>query len=103
MKGNITNCFLLQADLLLFCCCPLEAEVNQCTELALALGNTYRNSGWRINTQISLLHNFLPNTTGCPGVGPAVDQLDVSAFKIQLLNQNAHLCKKEEGGKPRRN
>lgn len=55
MKANITNCFLLPAELSLFCCCPLEAEANRCRELALALGNVCRNSGWRMNIQKSLL------------------------------------------------
>ena len=61
------------------------------------LGNEYTNVP-------PVLQNSPPNTADCPGVGPAVDQLDVSAFKIQLFDQNAHLCKKwGVGGKPRKN
>lgn len=92
MKANISDCFLLPANLSLFYCCSLGSGVNPST--ILALGDVCRNSGWGRNTQISVLcckTHPKHTPTGCP-----LEQLDEFTFKTQLLDQNAHLCKKNK-------
>lgn len=56
-------------------------------------------AGEGIHKVPSCAAKLTPNTAGCPGVGPAVEQLGEFAFKTQLLDQNAHLCKKKGGGR----
>lgn len=56
-------------------------------------------AGEGIHKVPSCAAKLTPNTADCPGVGPAVEQLGEFAFKTQLLDQNAHLCKKKGGGR----
>lgn len=95
MKANISDCFLLPANLSLFYCCSLDSGVN--TSTILALGNMCRNSGWGRNTQISLLCcKTCPKRCWLSWCESPLEQLDEFTFKTQLLDQNAHLCKKKK-------